>query len=148
MVSLFTNLFVIAWAWLTARLKTKKHNVIRICVSSFFIIFNFIAIIVILIGSYIKEDYSVWVFLLLFYIFLLLLWGFRLISDLIFISKKDFKEKEEELSNVIAKKLHLSILENETAGQEIQEEKQRIKQEEIKNQEIINSDEFLHKKDL
>lgn len=66
MASLFINLFVIAWAWLTARLKTKKHNVIRICVSSFFIIFNFIGIIVVLTDSYIKEDYSVWFFLLLF----------------------------------------------------------------------------------
>lgn len=137
MVSLFTYLFVIAWAWLTARLKTKKHNVIRICVSSFFIIFNFIGIIVISTDSYIKEDYSAWLFLLLFYIFLLLLWGFRLTSDLIFISKKDFKEKEEELSNVIAKKLHLSILENEKAEQEIQKEKQCIEQEEENQKKFI-----------
>lgn len=107
MVSLFFDLFVIGWTWLTARLKTKKHNIIRICISLFFIFFNLIAIIVLLTDSGIKEDYSVYIFLLLFYIFLLLLWGVRLILDLIFISKKNFKEKEEELSNVIEKKFHL-----------------------------------------
>lgn len=107
MVSLFLYLFVIAWTWLTIRLKTKKHNAIRICVSLFFIIFNLILLISLLIDDGIKEDYSVYIFFLSFCGFLLLLWGFRLSLDLIFIFKKNFKEKEDELSKVIEKKLHL-----------------------------------------
>ena len=108
MVSLFFNLFVIAWTWLTIRLKTKKHNIIRICLSLFFIIFNIIACITILTDSYIKEnDFEVYIFMLIFYIVFLILWGIRICLDIIFIYKKNFEEKENELYKIIKEKLHI-----------------------------------------
>lgn len=108
MVSLFFNLFIISWTWLTIRLRTKKHNVIRICVSLFFIIFNLIAIIVWSTETYIKEnDYSAYLVMLIFYITLLVLWVIRLCFDILFISKKNFEKKEEKLGNIIKKRLHI-----------------------------------------
>lgn len=108
MVSLFFNLFVICWTWLTIRLRTKKHNVIRICVSLFFIIFNLITIIAVSSDSYMKEnDYLFYLVMLIFYISLLMLWVIRLCFDILFVSKRNFDKKEEMLINIIKEKLHI-----------------------------------------
>lgn len=108
MVSLFLNLFIIVWKWLTIRLKTKKHNIIRISVSLFFIIFNLIAIIVFSTETYmIENDFSAYIVMIILYVFLSLLWVVRLILDLLFISKKIFEKKEDELIKSIKEKLHI-----------------------------------------
>ncbi len=108
LVPFILYLFVIAWKWITLRLKTKKHTTIRICVSFLLLIFNLIAIIVCLADRYMKEnDYSIFLGVLIFYMFFFVLWGIRLYTDLVFIFKKNFKEKEDELCNIIKEKLNI-----------------------------------------
>lgn len=108
MVSLFLNLFIIAWVWLTIRLKTKKHNIIRICISLFFVVFNLIAVINTSTDDYIKEDTTAYLIVMIFYVVALVLWSLRLLIDLLFVAKKQFDEKENELSKIIKEKLHIN----------------------------------------
>ena len=100
LVPLILYSFVAGWTWLTARLKTKKHNSIRIFVAVVFVIFNLVATIVASTDEVIKEDDSAYTFLLFFYITFLVLWVIRLISDLAFASKNTYEESEEVLEKL------------------------------------------------
>ena len=108
MVSLFVNSFIIAWTWLTIRLKTKKHNTIRICVASVFVIFNFIVLVGVSKENIIIEnDPLAHVVMITFYLILIALWAIRLVSDLLFVSKKTFEETEDDLSKILQEKLNI-----------------------------------------
>lgn len=108
LVSLVFDSLVISWIWLTIRLKTKKHILIRISLSIIFFIINLLVVIFTIQNNTLqKEDISVFVFLIVFYFTFLSLWGLRLVSDLIFFSKNSFEDKEIELSEKIAKRFNL-----------------------------------------
>ena len=126
LISLFFNLFIVAWAWLTIRLKTKKHTIIRTIVSAIFTIFNFIGVIVL--GCHMNDDKEVYLFLIIFYLIFLLLWGIRLIFDLLFISKNCFEKEEVELLRIIKEKLNINVTPKNTTNDFICDEKKDAEQ--------------------
>ena len=107
LVSLVFDLLVISWMWITIRLKTKKQTLIRIFLSIVFFVFNLLALIFTLQDSVLKEDVSVFVVLVIYNLIFLLLWGLRLVSDLLFLSRKTFENKEIILSEKIVEKFNL-----------------------------------------
>ena len=105
----FFYFFVVSWKWVTIRLKTKKHTFIRVFIALAVTILNIIAIISIANDTYIKEDKNAYSIMMIFWVFSLLLWACRFISDLLFLSKKTFQEKETELSSIIKEKFNVDV---------------------------------------
>lgn len=105
--TIFAYVFVVAWLWFTYRLKTKKHTIIRISVSLLLTLFNIIVLISSLIDASMLDNISL-TLVLIFYSIFLLLWVIRLITDILFLSKKNFLDEETELKERIKNKFNIS----------------------------------------
>lgn len=109
LVSLIFDLFCIAWTWLTIRLKTKRHVFIRTGISLIFTLFSLVVVAYILLDKNVfHDDKTAFFIMLIMSLVYLLLWGIRLLFDLIFISKWQFESNEMELSKRINRMFHLN----------------------------------------
>lgn len=95
--TLFLFIFVYSWIWFTVRLETKKHTIIRVIISSCFVVLNFYTLIVLA-----NDTIS-----MLFALFFLFVFAIRLIIDLIFIYKGQFKKEEIKLKKKINNTFHI-----------------------------------------